>query len=178
MENFSPGWNSSRLTGLKFRSDYMTKLGPGSKLAANSSTSQTKMAAKQVLVFQALCQVGLLFAMNFQLFGIIMLYNMAVRQWNLAFAAYISSRRKSRIRNLRLVRACQVRRKKTSVWVVDGKTDEWWQKIIGKNVPEWTWRKNFLMSQNSFNELFDKLRLFVAPDPNTPNHRLLNTEKS
>ena len=156
----------------------MTKLSPGSKLAANSNTSQTKMAAKQVLVFQALCQVGLLLAMNFQLFGIIMLYNMAVRQRNIAFAAYISSRRKSMIRKLRLLRARQVRRKKRSVWVVNGRTDEWWQKMIRENVPEWTWRKNFRMSQNSFNELADKLRPFVAPDPNTPNHRVLNTEKS
>lgn len=106
-----------------------------------------------------------------------MAYNMAVRHRNLAFAVYISSRRKSRIRKLRLLRARQIRRKKRSVWVVTGRTDQWWQNMIGENVPEWTWRKNFRMTRNSFNELADKLRPFIAPDPNTPNHRFLSTEK-
>ena len=29
-----------------------------------------------------------------------------------------------------------------SAWVFPGKTDEWWQKMIGLDVPERLWKKN------------------------------------
>ncbi|CAB4040179.1 Hypothetical predicted protein, partial [Paramuricea clavata] len=40
-------------------------------------------------------------------------------------------------------------RKPRSVWVVNGKTDKWWENIVNGNVPDSVWKKNFRMSQLS-----------------------------
>ena len=98
---------------------------------------------------------------------------------NLSLAAYISVRKAYLQRKRRNLQARQVRRKRRSVWVINGRTDQWWQNIIGEDVPDCigVGRKKIRMSKECFFELADELRPFLAPNPDSPNHRALSTEK-
>ena len=69
--------------------------------------------------------------------------------------------------------------KHKSVWVVvNGRTDQWWRNMIGGNLPGNFWKKNFRMSKDLFHELAAELVPYIAPNPSSPNYRLLDTEKS
>ena len=67
---------------------------------------------------------------------------------NLSLAAYSSARKTYLQRKRRNLQARRVRQKRRSLWVINGRTDQWWQNMIG-NVPYWCWRKNFRMSYRS-----------------------------
>ena len=118
-----------------------------------------------------LSQFGLLVALNFQLFGMITAYKMMELKRNLSLAAYISSR-KTYFQRKRNLQARQVRRKRRSVWVINGRTDQWWQNMIGEDVPGWCWEKNFRMTKDCFLELANELCPFLAPNSDSPNHRV------
>jgi len=124
-----------------------------------------------------LSQFGLLVALNFQLFGMITACQMMELKRNLSLAAYISSRKTYFQRKRRNLQARQVRRKRRSVWVIKGRTDQWWQNMIGEDVPDWCWKKNFRMSKDCFLELANELCPFLAPNSDSPNRRALSTEK-
>ena len=92
-------------------------------------------------------------------------------------AAYISARKRCYLRKRRNLQARPLRRKRRSVWVINGRTDQWWQNMIGEDVPDWCWKKNFRMSKECFLELANELRPFLAPNPDSPNRRALSKEK-
>ena len=97
-----------------------------------------------------LSQFGLLVALNFQLFGMITANKMMELKRNLSLAAYISSRKTYFQRKRGNLQVRQVRRKRRSVWVINGRTDQWWQNMIGEDVPDWCWKKIFRMSKECF----------------------------
>ena len=97
-----------------------------------------------------LSQFGLLVAFNFKLFGMVTAYKMMKLKRNLFLAAYLSARKtylQRKRRNLEARRVCWKRR---SVWVINGRTDQWWQNMIREDVPDWCWRKNVCMSKECF----------------------------
>ena len=96
---------------------------------------------------------------------------------NLSLAAYISARKRYLLRKRTNLQAHQVRRKRRSVWVINGHTDQWWQNMIGEDVPDWFWKKSFRMSKECFLELADELRPFLAPNSDSLNRRALSMEK-
>ena len=49
--------------------------------------------------------------------------------------------------------------------------------MIGGNLPGSFWKKNFRMSKDFFHELAAELVPYIAPNPSSPNYRLLDTEK-
>ncbi len=79
-----------------------------------------------------------------------------------------------RIKHLKARRLC---RKPRSTWIVNGRTDKWWENIVNGDAPDSVWKKNFRMSKQSFYNLVDKLHPVIGPKPNTPNYRFLTTEK-
>ena len=83
-----------------------------------------------------LSQFGLLAALNFQLFGITA-YKMMELKRNLSLAAYLSARKTYLQRKRRNLQARRVRRKRRSVWVINGRTEQRWQNMIGQDVPDW-----------------------------------------
>ena len=123
-----------------------------------------------------LLQFGLLSAFNFQLFGMVTAYKMMELKGNVSLAACFSARKTYLRRKRRNLQACRVRQKSRSVWVINGCTDQWWQNMI-EDVPLWCCKKNFCLSTECFCEAADKLRLFLAPNPDSPNGRALSTEK-
>ena len=64
---------------------------------------------------------------------------------NLSLAAYLSARKTYLQRKRRNLQARRVCRKRRSLWVINGRTDQWWQNMIGEDVPDWCWRKIFLI---------------------------------
>ena len=90
-----------------------------------------------------LSQFGLLVAFNFKLFGMVTAYKMMKLKRNLFLAAYLSARKTYLQRKRRNLQARRVRRKPRSVWVINGRTDQRWQNMIGEDVPDWCWRKSF-----------------------------------
>ena len=124
-----------------------------------------------------LSQCGLLAALNFQLFAMVTAYNMMELKRNLSLAAYLSARKTYLERKRRNLQARRVRPKRRSVWVLNGRTDQQWQNMIGEDVPHWCWKKNFHTSKECFRELADRLHPFLAPNPDSPNRRALSTEK-
>lgn len=107
----------------------------------------------------------------------VLAYKMLEHKRNLSLGAYISSRKSYIHKKIRHLQARRARRKARSIWVENGRTDQWWQNMIGEDVTERCWRKNFRMSKECFYELADELRPFIAPHPNSPNYRALSTEK-
>ena len=125
------------------------------KLHANS-LRRIKMAPRTRIVKIGalfLSQFGLLAALNFQLFGMVTAYKMMELKRNLSLAAYLSARKTYLQRKRRNLRARRVRRKRRSVWIINGRTDQWWQNMIGEDVPDCCWRKNFRMSKECFSFL-------------------------
>ena len=120
------------------------------------------MARRQLKLLEAsfsmLLQFGLIFALNVQLFGMVVAFQMLEHKRNLAVAAYVAARKSYRDQKLKHLRARQLRRRRRSVWVINGRTDQWWENMIGADVPDWCWRKNFRMSKDCFYELTDELR--------------------
>ena len=49
--------------------------------------------------------------------------------------------------------------------------------MLGDNVPESAWEKNFRMTRQSFANLAAELEPFIAPKSKSPNYRFLGTEK-
>ena len=64
---------------------------------------------------------------------------------NLSLAVYLSARQTYLQRKRTNLQTCRVCRK-----VINGRTDQWWQDMIGEDVPDWCWRKNFHMSKECF----------------------------
>ena len=83
-----------------------------------------------------LSQFSSLLALNFQFLGMVAAYKMMERKRNLSLAANMSARKSYSHRKRRHLQARRVRQKARSVWVVNGRTDQWWQSMIGVNVPE------------------------------------------
>ena len=127
MANFQPG--------LSFVSDYMTRVNPGwdSNLCTkNPSITANKMVRKRVLLLELsaliFSQLGLLLALNSQLFGIVLLHQMVERKWYLALAAHISARK---------CYIYQRQRQSELITFVEraGQFDQWRRNMIGKDVP-------------------------------------------
>ena len=134
------------------------------KLRANS-LRRIKMAPRTRIVKIGalfLSQFGLLAALNFQLFGMVTAYKMMELKRNLSLAAYLSARKTYLQRKRRNLQARRVRRKRRSVWVINGRTDQWWQNMIGEDVPDWCWRKNSRMSKECFISFFPLKSLLLC----------------
>lgn len=83
-----------------------------------------------------LAQFSLLLALNFQLLGMLTAYKMMEIKRNLPLVTQLSARKSYLHRKRRHLQARRVRRKARSVWVISGLTDQWWQNMIGADVPE------------------------------------------
>ena len=72
-----------------------------------------------------LSQFGLLAALNFQLFGMVTAQKMMELKRNLSLAAYPSAKKTYLQRKRRNLQARRDRRKRRSLWVINGCTDQW-----------------------------------------------------
>ena len=69
-------------------------------------------------------------------------------------------------------------RRKKEAWVKNQcRSDKWWVDMLSPMSTFDLWKKNFRMSRLEFQELCDILRLFITPNPLSPNYRSLSAEK-
>ena len=110
------------------------------------------------LLVQTTIRSCTLFALVFQFYGLVMTYKVLAMKRNLAIAAYYAAKKSKIARKMKLIKGLRMRRKARSVWFQVGRTDRWWQNLLGEDVPESGWKKNFRMTRHSFFSLADELR--------------------
>ena len=132
--------------------------------------------ARKMLSFYVL-QFGALLALNFQLYGLIMSYKMFAHRNNMILASFLSSRQSKLQRKRKHALARQLRRKARSVWFQKGRTDQWWQNMLGENATDGNRKKNFCMIRDGFYDIAALLDPFTASKHGSPNYHLLLSEK-
>ena len=71
----------------------------------------------------------------------------------------------------------RTRRKERKTWYVKGRTDKWWQNMVSGILSRESWKKNFRMSRDKFEQLVNELNPWISPDPNSPNKRAISSMK-
>ena len=122
-------------------------------------------------------QFSLLTALTLQLNGLIIAYKLLEAKRIMAVGAYLCTRKNNLIRKKKHAKQRFLYRKPKSFWVEKGRTDQWWQNMIGSDVPEICWKRNFHMTKECFLELAADIHPVISPKPNCPNYRYLTTEK-
>ena len=123
-------------------------------------------------------QFGMFVTLILQCHALFVTYKLLERKRNQMLCMHLSAKKNYLMRKRKHAQLRRFRRKQKSVWVVNGRTDQWWQNMIGGNVPDSFWKKNVRMSKDSFHELAAELVSYIAPKPASPNYRLLDTEKN
>ncbi len=129
------------------------------------------------LVMMVFFQFGLLLTLIIQCYGTVIAYQLLQAKRTLLVNAYLCTRKNKWARRIKHLKARRLCRKPRSTWIVNGRTDKWWENIVNGDAPDSVWKKNFRMSKQSFYNLVDKLHPVIGPKPNTPNYRFLTTEK-
>ncbi|XP_028412532.1 protein ALP1-like [Dendronephthya gigantea] len=74
-------------------------------------------------------------------------------------------------------RISQLRRNRREIWFKKGRTDQWWNNLLGGRLADEEWQRNFRLTRAAFFELEKELRMYISPDPSSPNYRALSAEK-
>ena len=124
-------------------------------------------------------QFGMFVTLVLQCHGLFVTYKLLEMKRNQMLCMHLSAKKSYLMKKRKHAQLRRLRRKHKSVWVVvNGRTDQWWRNMIGGNLPGSFWKKNFRMSKDLFHELAAELVSYIAPNPSSPNYRLLDTEKS
>ena len=78
-----------------------------------------------------------------------------------AIQQILETKRKIR-RRKRLLLGLRKDRKKRNTWVANGRTDQWWNNMLGDDIPDQCWKKNFRMTKEAFLKLADEIRDLVG----------------
>lgn len=129
MANFQPGGGGGELKfccntymiycRTNFRLDAKFEI-PGQSEQKFKLASRVRLAKMGALL---LLQCSLLFALNFQHFGIVAAYKMREHKPNL-FLTFLSARKRYPQKKRRHLQAPRVRRKAWEVWAINGRTDQ------------------------------------------------------
>jgi hypothetical protein len=104
-------------------------------------------------------------------------YKLLQKKRMMLITAYLCSKKNKwakRKKHLKLRRLC---RKPRTIWVANGRTDQWWTNLLREDIPPDTWKKNLRMSKECFYNLVAQLDPVIRPKPNSPNYRFLTTDK-
>ena len=116
------------------------------------ATGKIRKVAVLVLV-----QFGLLVALTLQLHGMVVSYKLLQVRRALLLSAYLDARKSKWSRKRKYLRVRRLCRKPRSVWVANGRTDQWWRNMARTDVPASLWKKNFRMSRECFYSLVTDL---------------------
>ena len=123
-------------------------------------------------------QFGMFVTLVLQCHGLFVTYKVLEMKINQMLCMHLSAKKTYRMRKRKHAQLRTLRRKhKISMGRVNWRTDQWWRNMIGGNVPDSFWRKNFRMSKDPFHEFTAELVPYVAPKHVSPNYRLPDTEK-
>ena len=101
------------------------------------------------------------------------------QQWrrNMLLLVHVMTRQNKLHKKLKMKKIRSLMRKTRSTWVVDGRSDIFWQNLLNGRSPEWCWMKNLRLTRERFFELNEMLCQYLAPDHTSPNYRHLSSEK-
>lgn len=99
------------------------------------------------------------------------------KRQNQLFLLYLKRQRKTLVRKIKRLHEQQLSRQPKTIWHISGRDDTLWKNMLKGITPESEWRANFRFNQNEFMQLVEKLRHYISPDPNSPNHCLISAEK-
>lgn len=68
-------------------------------------------------------------------------------------------------------------RKPRSHWKKPGRTEKWWINLWQGQLMEEEWVNNLRMTRQVFMRLAEELRLYISPNPRSPNRSALSVEK-
>ena len=123
---------------------------------------------------QHLWQSAILLLLHLQLYEIISIFKIHQAKQNIRALPYLSRKRNIVLKKTKY----QTYVKKRSLWVrFTERTGTWWQKMLGPDVTDNCWRKNFRMNKEDFFELAGLLKPIIRPKWISPNYRQLTTEK-
>ena len=111
------------------------------------------------------------------MYGVCAVVQLYIKSRDNLLARLLQSKRNNLIRKFRRERLSRMRRKLRSTWYYNGRTDQWWINMLGNNLPDEEWRKNFRMSQADFNKLLEDLLPHISPHENSPNYRAIPAKK-
>lgn len=165
MANFSPGWNFSPAREAEFFCPYMKNFSPGwntnMKLRPRSLRRIKMVPRTQSWKLSHCFSRSLAFwqrsIFNFLESRDFLERQQPTRRWNWSECClwlHISQPER-RICIKEKVSPSSPSSSKAQVWVINGRTDQWWQNIIGEDFPDWCWKKNYRMSKECFDELAD-----------------------
>ena len=97
------------------------------------------------------------------------------RQNSFLMAAFSKKSYSSEKLNIR--RSRRLRRKPRRYWYDQGRTDDWWVKLLSGKLNQDCWKKNFRMHKDAFMNLVTELEPYIAPHPETPNYRAVDSQK-
>ena len=98
---------------------------------------------KQKIAVLIFLQFGLLVSLSLQLHGMLMKYSLLQAKRNSMVSAYLATKKDKWQRKRKHIQSRNLRRRTKSAWVFLGKTDEWWQKMIRRDVLERIWKNLF-----------------------------------
>ena len=122
-------------------------------------------------------QFGVLVTLILQCNAMMIAYKLLQKRRTLLLCSYLCSKKNkwtTRKKHRKLSRLCRSPR---TIWVANGRTDQWWRNLVSENLPLGTWKKNFRMSKECFYNLVAQLDEVIRPKPNSPNYRALTTDK-
>ena len=80
----------------------------------------------------------------------LMMYNLLQARRNSMVSAYLATKKDKWQRKRKHIQSRNLRRITKSAWAFLGKTDEWWQKMIRRDVPERIWKNLFERIETNF----------------------------
>ena len=114
-------------------------------------------------------QFGIFVTLVLQCHELFVTYKLLEMKRNQMLCMHLSAKKSYLMRKRKHAQLRRLRRKHKSVWVVvNGRTDQWWQIMIGGNLQGSFWKKNFRMSKDLFHELSAELIPYIAPNPSSP----------
>ena len=135
------------------------------------------MADKKKLLLMISLQVTTFLSLLFQQYGLIILWKINELNRSYQLVSLLQRKRCYFLQKLKISQQRKLARRKRRCWVTSGKTDQWWQNMIGGIVPEDQWIKNFRMTHEKFYELVEELRPYISPEQSSPNYRALTADK-
>ena len=68
-------------------------------------------------------------------------------------------------------------RKKRTIWVEPGRTDAWWQNLLGNKMSDEEWKRNLRMPKNEFLKLVEMIEPFTYERSNKVRQDVISLEK-
>ena len=122
-------------------------------------------------------QFGVFISLILQCYGFVLAYKIFQQKRVMIIRAQLSLRKRKWVKKMNHLMYRRICRKPRTIWVENGRTEQWWINMENGISPPSAWKKNFRMTKENFDNLVAELHPVIGPKPNSPNYRFLSTAK-